>query len=177
MKKAWNAMKEKRFDKKTKKLEKQAFQYIQRNEKLGRQIAESQGSKINKTRVLETKKEDENKRQRVHNEPSVGLNKRRNSQNDENSKEHTGKELNEDTRELEEDEKIMIQLQNRRPSKRSRKRCHFCRKRGHLQKNCLSKKMLRTWLWNDASKKVEEHPAEMQSVEVIRHERHKNILL
>jgi len=146
MKKAWNAMKEKRFDKRTKKLEKQALQYIQRNEKLERQIAESQRSKI--TKIM-----------------------------DEKSEEHTDKELNDDTRELEEDEKIMIQLQDKKTRKQARKRCHFCRKRGHLQKNCLNKKMLLKWLWNDASKKVKEHPAEMQSVEVTRHERQKNIML
>jgi len=70
MKRAWNAMKEKRFDKRTKKLEKQALQYIQRNEKLEQQIAESQRSKITKTM-------------------------------DEKSGEHTDKELNDDTRELE----------------------------------------------------------------------------
>jgi len=43
MKKAWNAMKEQRFDKRTEKLKKQALQYIQKKEKLERQIAESQG--------------------------------------------------------------------------------------------------------------------------------------
>jgi len=37
-----------------------------------------------------------------------------------------------------------------RPMKRSRKRCHFCRKRGRLQKDCLSKHMLRRWLWDEA---------------------------
>jgi len=40
---------------------------------------------------------------------------------------------------------------NDRPMKRSRKRCHFCRKRGHLQKDCLSKHMLRKWLRDEAS--------------------------
>ena len=38
-----------------------------------------------------------------------------------------------------------------RPMNRSRKRCHFCRKRGHLQKDCLSKHMLRKWLRDEAS--------------------------
>ena len=177
MKKAWNAMKEKRFDKRTKKLEKQALQYIQKNEKLERQIAESQGSKITKTMEPKTKKEDENKKKRDYNEPPVDLDKGKRSQRDEKSEEHTDKELNDDTRELEEDENIMIQLQDKKSSKQGRKRCHFCRKRGHLQKNCLNKKMLLNWLWNDASKKVKEHPAEMQSVEVTLHERQKNILL
>jgi len=162
MKKAWNAMKEKRFDRRTKKLEKQALRYMQKNEKLERHIAESQGDKITKTIVPKKKKENENKKKRVYNEPPVGLDKGKSSQSDEKSEEHTDKELNDDTRELEEDEKIIIQLQNKKPSKWSRKRCHFCRKRGHLQKDCLSKKMLQKWLWNDASKKVNEHPAEMQ---------------
>ena len=39
---------------------------------------------------------------------------------------------------------------NKRTMKRSRKRCHFCRKRGHLQKDCLSKRMLRRWLRDEA---------------------------
>jgi len=64
-----------------------------------------------------------------------------------------------------------VYIINKRPMKKSRKRCHFCRKRGHIQKDCLSKQMLRKWLWDDASEKVEEHPAEMQSVAVTQHER------
>ena len=40
---------------------------------------------------------------------------------------------------------------NEGPVKRPRKRCHFCRKRGHLQKDCLSKHMLRKWLRDEAS--------------------------
>jgi len=36
---------------------------------------------------------------------------------------------------------------NNRTMNRSRKRCHFCRKRGHLEKDC----MLRRWLRDEAS--------------------------
>jgi len=42
MKKKWTAIKERRFDKKTEKLQKQAIQYIKENEKLERHIAELQ---------------------------------------------------------------------------------------------------------------------------------------
>jgi len=54
-------------------------------------------------------------------------------------------------------------LINKRPMKRSRKRCHFCRKRGHIQRDCLSRQMLRKRLW-DGKRDVGEHHAEMQSV-------------
>jgi len=155
MKKAWNAMKEKRFDKRTKKLEKQALQYIQKNEKLERQIAESQGSKIIKTVVQKKKKGDENKEKRDDNKPPVDLNKGRRSQNDENSKEHTDKKVNDDTRNLEKDEKIIIQLQNKGPSQRSRKRCHFCRKRGHIKKDCPTKQKCWNWMKADSVRRVE----------------------
>jgi len=61
MKKAWNIMKEKRFDERTKQLEKQALQYIQENENLERRIAELQGS--NTAEIMEStrKNNDENK--------------------------------------------------------------------------------------------------------------------
>jgi len=75
-----------------------------------------------------------------------------------------------------EEESCLKQVQqkhskNKRPMKRSNNRCHFCRKRGHIQRDCLSKKMMRKWLWDDASEEAEEHLAEMQSVAAIQHGR------
>jgi len=51
--------------------------------------------------------------------------------------------------------KNLMYLKNERSMKRSRKRCHFCRKRGHLQRNCLGKRMLRNWLRDEASEMYE----------------------
>ena len=43
------------------------------------------------------------------------------------------------------------------------KRCHMCRKRGHIHKECPSKHMLRNW-WQNKAKNVREHHVVMQSV-------------
>jgi len=83
-----------------------------------------------------------------------------------------------ETKELKQNEKGMTHIKNKRPRVRSTKRCHFCRKRGHIQRKCLIKKFLLNWLWGDVgvSKQVKDHPVDMQSVKVTHRERQKNTL-
>jgi len=71
-------------------------------------------------------------------------------------------ESNSETKELDENEKKLMHLKNERPRKRSAKRCNFCRKRRHIQKECPCRQVLQNWLWND---EVPKHTAEMPGVE------------
>jgi len=38
-----------------------------------------------------------------------------------------------------------------RQVKTTKKRCHFCRERGHVEKDCQKRKRCRNWLWNESS--------------------------
>ena len=44
---------------------------------------------------------------------------------------------------------------NKRPRKRSNKRCHFCRKRGHIKKNCPIKQKCWNWMKGGSVRRVE----------------------
>jgi len=37
-----------------------------------------------------------------------------------------------------------------RQVKTTKKRCHFCRERGHIEKDCKKRKKCRNWLWNES---------------------------
>jgi len=157
-----SAMKETMFDWKTDRLKKQAAQLQTKNEKLVQHIAELQGGNVTETMVPTRKNDDESKKKRIYKEPPVEPNKGENRQSKNRSKITPEKhESNSETKELCEKRVKPMHSMNKRPIKRSAKRCHFCRKRGHIQKECPSRQVLQNWLWND---EVDEHTAEMQGV-------------
>jgi len=41
--------------------------------------------------------------------------------------------------------------ENPRQVKTTKKRCHFCRERGHIEKDCKKRKRCRNWLWKESS--------------------------
>jgi len=150
MKKLWNEMKERRFDERIKKLEKQALHYIQENENLERHIADLQGS--NTVAIMETTKKNDDKVKKTKkgtksvekpNNKKISL---KQSKSDRDSKNDSESE----TKESDENGINSITLKRQQPRQGSRKRCHFCRKRGHVQKDCLSKRVLRRWLRDEA---------------------------
>jgi len=173
MKKRWNKIKEKRRDNRIKKLEKRAFQYIQENAKLERQIEsltgkefelskQQDGSKtaeaslvlkdskgnsaVKESKTYATDKtENDPKGRVVYNirpdrlgpediQPSITMCKNAktkgcykcglNGHIDHNFK--TGK-------------------RNAKQKNNIAKRCNFCRKRGHIKRNCLARQ--RCWEW------------------------------
>ena len=50
------------------------------------------------------------------------------------------------------DETKLISSKQKQTVVRKTRRCHMCRKRGHLQKDCPSKHMLRNWLRGEAKR-------------------------
>jgi len=150
MKKLWNEMKERRFDERIKKLEKQALHYIQENENLERHIADLQGS--NTVAIMETTKEndDEVKKTKKGTKSVEKPNNKKISLKQSKSDRDSKKDSESETKESDENGINSITLKHQQPRQGSRKRCHFCRKRGHLQKDCLSKRVLRRWLRNEA---------------------------
>ena len=134
MKKLWNAMKEERFDKRIKELEKQALHYIQENENLERQIADLQGS--NTVEIMETtkKNDDEDKKTKKGTKLEEKSNDKKISQK-QSKKDIVSKHDSEsETKESDENGINSIILKHKRPRKRSTKRCHLCRKRGHIKR-------------------------------------------
>jgi len=158
-----SAMKEKMSDWKTNKLVRQVAQLQENNAKLAQQLAKLQGGNIAGTMVPTRKNDDEKMKKQSCKEPPVELNKGDNSQTKNRSEITPNKnEANSETKESCEKRVKLTHLKNKRPRKRSTKRCHFCRKRGHIQKECPSRQVLQDWLRND---EVDEHTAEMQGVE------------
>jgi len=175
MRKAWNAMKEKRFEKKTQKLEEKALHYLQENEKLERHIVKTleeiprrpQEQKENLTTTEITTNSADGK--------SLAVKKKKSIKFEDHKAGHDKEEFSHATRpdELrEEDTKPNITLSeenekktkgegptrektsltdqntshiNKRTRKRSRKRCHLCRKRGHIKKECPFSPVLQDW--------------------------------
>ena len=130
MKETWNKIKQRRFDKKTEKLQKQALRYIKENEKLEQRIDEIQQGhqSVNEQRnddVRQTEKEC-NGLLMVSTAKTNGTNKKK-----------SDTILN---------NKDKLYLKEKRPRKRSTKRCYFCRKRGHLKKNCPAKQNCWNWM-------------------------------
>ena len=163
LKKMLSAMKEKMFDWKTNRLEKQVAQLQKNNEKLAQQLAELQGGRTTETMVPTKKNDEKNEKKRIYNEPPVDSKKGNESQR-ENRNEITSEKNESDfeTKKLCKKRVSTMPFRSERPRKRSKKRCNFCRKRGHIQKECPCRQVLRNWLWND---EADEHTAEMQGVE------------
>ena len=136
MKKLWNEMKEKRFDERIKKLEKQALHYIQENENLERHIADLQGS--NKVAIMETtKKNDDEVKETKKGTKSMEKHINKKTSQKQN-KSYIGSEHDSKFKTNESDESGInsITLKRKRPRKRSTRRCHLCRKRGHTKGEC-----------------------------------------
>jgi len=147
-----SAIKDKMDDWKTKTLEKRAIQLHGDNAKLEKKIAKMQAGRP--IELIKTKRRDPVKntgdghlKKQIYAQTADELNKRENSQSKTKSREspQTTKSGSE------EKESCLKQAIKKRPMKRSRKRCHFCRKRGHVQKDCVKRQLLREWIWGDAS--------------------------
>lgn len=146
MKKMWTTIKERRLAKKAEKLQKEAIQYLVGGKKLERLIAE-----------LREDHQPENGQSTIRNNDIGETEKNRNEllMADKRGKSGTKKKGNMTLK-----DKDKLHLKKRRPRKRSKKRCHFCRRRGHVQKNCVLKKFVLNWLRNDVgmSEKVKYIP-------------------
>jgi len=145
MKKLWNAMKEERFDERIKKLEKQALHYIQENENLERHIADLQGS--NTVEIMETtkKNDDEDKKTKKGTKPAEKPNNKKISQKQSKSDIVSKHDSESETKESDENGINSIILKHKRPRKRSKRRCHLCRKRGHKKGECPFGPVLQDW--------------------------------
>ena len=146
MKKMWSTTKDKMFDWKTNRAHKEALKYIQKNEKLEQHIAELQGSYTAEIMEPTIKNDDKSQKKEIHNEPPVALKEEENSRSKDKSEKTFDNETNAEIKELNENKKDTIHFKNKRPRKRSTKRCHLCRKRGHIQKECPFSPVLQNWL-------------------------------
>jgi len=134
-------MKEQRFEKRTKKLEKRALQYIQKNEKLERHIAELQECHLTENGEPIIRNDDMSQNKGIRYELSGAL-----IEGDEEKSEKTlNNEINAETKELNLNKKDPMHLKSKQPRIRSTKRCHLCRKRGHIQKECLFNPVFQNW--------------------------------
>jgi len=150
MNKMWNVIKEKRFDERIKKLEKQALHYIQENENLEQHIADLQGSNTVEIMEITKKNDDGDKKTQKGTKPEEKPNNKKISQKQSKSDIVFKHDSESETKESYDNGIDSIILKHKRTRKGSRKRCHFCRKRGHVQKDCLSKQVLRRWLRDEA---------------------------
>ena len=154
-----SAIKNKIDDRKTKKLEKQIIQLNKNNAKLEQQLAELQAGRISE--VIETigmdpttDKGDDSIKKCIYEKGPDELDKGEKSQ--------SRKEGKEDIKTMKsnfEKEKTCLKrvrktcIINKQQRKKSRKRCHFCRKRGHIQRDCPGRQMIWNWLWDDVNAK------------------------
>jgi len=152
MKKWWKNLKEKEAVEKITKLEEQALQYKQENKKLKRLIEPLLGNKSELSKQQENSETTEIIKDSVDKENYTEVKKKiKKKSNKGNGHGHNrGEKSPKKTRpDIPERDQSTYSIK-KRPAKRSRKRCHFCRKRGHLQKNCLNKRALRRWLRDEA---------------------------
>jgi len=158
-------------DRKTNKLAKQLAQLRKDNAKLEQQLAELQAGKMTEIiRAIKndpaTKIGDDNIKEYVDEKTPDEFCRGKTSQNRTRSEvTPKKKKSNSETRESCKKRVKLTHIINKRPRKRSIKRCHFCRKRGHIQRDCPCRQVLQDWLWNDANGEVDEHTAGMQGVE------------
>jgi len=144
MKKMWNEMREKRFDEKIKKLEKQALHYIQENETLERHIADLRGS--NTVVIMETakKNEDEDKKTKRGNKLVEKSNNKKINQKQSRSDMDSKQDSEPDTKGSGENGIKSTVLKQKR-SRKGSVRCHLCRKRGHTKGKCPFGPVLPEW--------------------------------
>ena len=106
IKEMWNEMKEKRFDKRIKKLKKQAFHYIQENENLERHIAELQGNNTVVKRETTKKNDGEVKKRKKGNKPVKKPNNKKIIQKQSKSDLDSKQDFENETKESEENKKL-----------------------------------------------------------------------
>jgi len=145
MNKAWNAMK-KGFDKKTTNLKKPILNPIRRRKRLEQRITTLYEN--DKIEILKVTREGNvnSKRTQTFTKSPSHVNYPHESQSElvlkitsDAEKEGTDKE-----------ETKLISTKQKQTVIRKIRRCHMCRKRGHIQKDCPSKHMLRNWLRSEA---------------------------
>jgi len=145
MNKAWNIMK-KGFDKKTTNLKEPILNPIRRSKRLEQRITTRYENDRVETMKLTKKGDDNSKRTQSLTESPLDANHQHERQSDlvlkmtsDTEREGTDK-----------DETKSISFKQKQTVARKTRRCHMCRKRGHIQKDCPSKHMLRNWLRGEA---------------------------
>jgi len=140
MNKAWDAMK-KGFDKKTTNLKKPIMNPIRRRKRLEPRIT----TRFGNDKV--TREGDVNsKRTQTFTKSPVDANYSHESQSELVLKMTSDAEK----KGTDKDETKSISPKQKQTVERKTIRCHMCRKRGHIQKDCPSKHMLRNWLRGEA---------------------------
>ena len=141
MNKAWNVMK-KGFDKKTTNLKEPILNPMRRSKRLVQRITTLYENDRVETMKSTKKGEDNSKRTQTITKSPLNADYQNESQSD-----LVLKTISDTVKEgTDQDEKKSISSQQKQTVARKRKRCQFCRKRGHLQKDCVSKHMFRKWL-------------------------------
>jgi len=152
-----SVIKDKIDDWKTKNLAKQVIQLREDNVKLEQQLADSQAGKI--TEASETIGDDtamnfgnDNIKKHIDKKTPDELYKGETSHNETRRKEAIKKmKSNSERKESCLKQVRKKNIMNKQQRKKIRKRCHFCRKRGHIQKECPGRKMIWNWLWDDTN--------------------------
>ena len=130
MKKAWN-------EKKTNNLKEQALQLIQKNEKLERRIATLQGNDKAETMKSTKKGDDESEKIQICIKSPLKSNNQSEDQNESCSTLALTKISDSEEEGADEDKKKLISSKRKRTRVRKTKRCHLCRKRGHIKRDCM----------------------------------------
>jgi len=132
-------MKDKIDDWKTKNVAKQIAQLRKDNAKLEQQLADLQAGRPTKTiKIIRqdsvTNTGDDHLKKHIYEQPPDELDQGENSQNEMRKEEtHTKTKINPTKEEPCKNQTQQMRHMSKRPMKRSRKRCHFCRKRGHKE--------------------------------------------
>jgi len=138
-------MKEERFDERIKKLEKQALHYIQENENLERHITDLQGSNTEEIMKITKKNDDEDKKIKKDTKPAEKFNNKRISQKQSKRDIVSKYDSESETKGSDENKINSIIFKYKLPRKRSTRRCHLCRKRGHKKGECPFGPVLQDW--------------------------------
>jgi len=154
-----SVIKDKIDDWKIKNLAKQVVQLREEKEKLEQQLTKLQAGKI--TEASETIGDDtvinfgdDNIKKHIDKNTPNELYKRETSHNETRKKE-TIKKMKSNSEKKESCLKQVrkTHVMNKLQRKKMRKRCHFCRKRGHIQRECPGRKMIWNWLWDDTNER------------------------
>ena len=130
MKKAWN-------EKNMHNLKEQALQLIQKNEKLERRIATLQGNDKAETMKSTKKGDDESEKIQICIKSPLKSNNQSEDQNESCSTLALTKISDSEEEGADEDKKKLISSKRKRTRIRKTKRCHLCRKRGHIKRDCM----------------------------------------